>query len=211
MKPQFVLRCAANGRSGGRIVVVGGILITTLAIVALIVLSPSEWLTARESRLSADDLRDIEIPDRLRGFEALCGSADAGFEVLTERAECLDCHSIDSAENNGYPNLADVGIRLTARQIVSSIVEPSREIAAGYRSVAITTLDGRSIQGVIVEHKSSSQTLCVRTCCGEVLLDADEIDEQRTANSAMPEGLVDQLTPQEFADLVEFLCNLGIE
>jgi putative heme-binding domain-containing protein len=159
--------------------------------------------------LQAADLRDVHVPDNLKGFERLVGSPARGEVVITQRLSCLDCHSIEPGENTGYPNLSDVGRRLRPKQLVTSILEPSRDFADGYESVTILTTDGRTIRGVEVD--SNDQIVVLRTGQGEETVRRDQIEGMTISTSDMPDGLVDDLTPQEFADLIAALINLGAE
>ncbi|MEX1026628.1 MAG: hypothetical protein WD049_01285 [Candidatus Paceibacterota bacterium] len=157
--------------------------------------------------LRSEDLWDVHVPDHLKGFEKLVGSAQRGLVVLTERLSCLECHSIVPGEDTGYPDLSDVGRRLSPKQIVTSILEPSRELAAGYKSVMVLTTDGRMIRGVELE--SNDEVVVLKTSQSEESVPRNQIEKRTVSGSDMPEGLVDDLNPQEFSDLITFLSGSG--
>jgi putative heme-binding domain-containing protein len=158
-------------------------------------------------RSQSEDLGNANVPENLKGFERLVGSSERGTIVLSKRLSCLDCHSIVEGEDTGVPNLSDVGRRLGTKQIVTSILEPSRDFADGYKSIMAVTTDGRMIRGV--ELNSNHQVVVVRTSQGEEAVRRDQIEEMTVSSSDMPDGLVDDLTAQEFADLIAFLSGLG--
>lgn len=162
----------------------------------------------RATQLKRLDLQDVPVPENVRGFEMLVGSHERGRRLLTERLSCLDCHSIVPGEELGFPNLSGVGRRLTPKQIVTSILEPSREFAEGYKFVTLETVDGRMIRGVEL---GSSDTALVLRIGGETqTIPRESIEGNvRVAVSDMPQGLEDGLSPQEFADLVTFLSGLA--
>ncbi len=69
----------------------------------------------------------------------------------------------------------------------------------------VTTLDGRQVQGLIVEQDDVSVTLAVDSQRIE-RVEREDIDEVAPGSvSLMPSGFDQQLNPQELADLVEFL------
>ena len=52
----------------------------------------------------------------------------------------------------------------------------------------------------------TGRTLTLRTPTGDLSLDKSEIEQRdQLATSMMPEGLLDQLTPDELQDLVAYL------
>ena len=82
--------------------------------------------------------------------------------------------------------------RLTPKQIVTSILEPSREFAAGYKPVTVITSAGRVISGVEVPAESDGAVLVVETGESKVAIPRDEIESEAVGTSSMPEGQVDE-------------------
>ncbi|MEQ8784660.1 MAG: c-type cytochrome [Pirellulaceae bacterium] len=148
----------------------------------------------------------IAIPANLVGYETLGGSPERGRRVLLHRLSCLDCHSIVPGEQTGFPNLSDVGARLSEFQIVASILEPSRDIAGG-KSITLVTDSGRVLQGV--EVAVTDEVVVLMDDDGERSVPRDRIEQLTVAKSDMPTGQADGLTSQEFADLIAFLSSLG--
>ena len=161
---------------------------------------------SKEMLLHADDIEDVDVPDHLQGFKTLVGDPRRGNRILTERLSCLGCHSIVPGEDSFAPNLSDVGRRLSTKRIVTSILEPSREIA-GSRSVTVATTEGRVIRGV--EGDSNDRFVVLITNQGEERLHREQIEAMTQAESDMPSGQADDLSPQEFVDLIAALKDLG--
>ena len=86
-----------------------------------------------------------------------------------------------------------------------SILQPSEVISSQYSSKKILTADGRQLIGLVTE--SVSGNIVVLTDDGEKLtFTGDEIEEiAATEVSAMPEGLLDDLSLSEINDLIGFL------
>ena len=95
-------------------------------------------------------------------------------------------------------------------QLLEALLEPSKTIAPEYRLWTVETEDGEVHTGFRVDDggENSNQPVGgLRLATGQVLeLAADQVvSEKPQPLSPMPEGLLNFLTEQEVADLVEFL------
>jgi quinoprotein glucose dehydrogenase len=137
------------------------------------------------------------------------GDAAAGERIFRENAalSCQRCHlPQESAEVSVGPSLAGLGKRLTRAQIVESIVQPNRVIAAGYEGTLLVLDDDSVVAGRVVEE--SPELLRVLGSDGKVVdVETSAIVERRPDLSAMPEGLGQFLSPREMRDLVEYLAT----
>lgn len=120
---------------------------------------------------------------------------------------CFRCHSVDGSRNGFGPGLAELGRRVSLRQIVQSLVEPSAVITEGFRLQTVVTRDGLQHAGVLLEESGLTLTLGLPT--GErISLPKEQIEERRSEPiSAMP-VLTGRLSAQEFADLAAWLSSL---
>ena len=91
-------------------------------------------------------------------------------------------------------------------KLIDSILTPSKEIAPQYVSWIITTHDGKVRTGVIVDEGPHS-TVTVADAQGklEIIKRLDIEERQASPVSIMPENLPDQMTRQDFLDLLAFL------
>ena len=104
-----------------------------------------------------------------------------------------------------------IGPELTAYQrdnlgtMLISIVNPNAEIREGFQYYSVTTKDGRSLSGFLVER--DAQILVLRGLEGEdiTLRQADVNLLAPLGRSLMPEGLLDGLDPQQLRDLFAYL------
>jgi putative heme-binding domain-containing protein len=162
-----------------------------------------------------------QAPDRL-GPEvdaakllALPGDAERGRHVFFGAggvaAEagglCSQCHRVgDDGESFG-PDLTQIGAKYTRPQLLEHILEPSKHIDPQFVTYVCRTKKGEDYSGILVE----------KTADRVVLRDAQKhdaaipaADVQRLVPqqlSAMPDALLTGLTPQQAADLLEFLAT----
>jgi putative heme-binding domain-containing protein len=105
------------------------------------------------------------------------------------------------------PNLSDVGKRLTRRDIIDSVIEPSKKVDKKYVATSIITTEGRTEVGLVIEQDDKSVTLVMAEGKRKTI-PRDEIDEMTETNqSSMPENLAATLAPTEFLDVIEFLAR----
>jgi putative heme-binding domain-containing protein len=161
-------------------------------------------------------LFDRFLPDRERAATlgsaidphallALRGDPARGRAVL-DKAACLSCHRLGHEGRAFGPDLAGVGLRLTAEQLVESLVAPSKTIAPAYTAHSFDLHDGTTQLGFVTARSPASVTL--RTPTGDLVTLDPATVRQETALpiSLMPEGLLAALTAQEAADLLALLA-----
>jgi quinoprotein glucose dehydrogenase len=139
------------------------------------------------------------------------GDAVRGKEIFLSKTavECQRCHKLEGQGGEVGPPLNGVG-KQTREYLLEAIVVPSKTIAKGYESVLITTLDGKSVSGVL--KGEDDKELRLMTAEGKlVTVKKTDVDDRRATKSAMPDDLVGKLTKRELRDLVEFLSRLKEE
>src|SRR5262245_44846823 len=100
-----------------------------------------------------------------------------------------------------------VSRRFQKREVLESILFPSHVISDQYASKTVLTVDGRQFTGIVGE--AGPEAIMVFQSTGErVRIGRGAIEKMVTSKvSAMPEGLLNELTLQEITDLVEYLYN----
>ena len=138
------------------------------------------------------------------------GKAPKG-KVIFKRI-CSSCHVVDNEGSKFGPDLDGVASRYTREHIIKHVLWPNEEIAKGFETVQVLTLDGKVLNGFVIEETDSKISLGVATDDGkgkQVEIDKEEIDEQKSMkSSSMPEGLVATIAPAEFLDLMQYLASL---
>lgn len=130
------------------------------------------------------------------------GNAEKGWLVYDRI--CGQCHVMHGRGNEVGPNITSNG-RGSYEQLLVSVFNPSLVIGEAYKSVTIRTKDDEIITGLLVER--TDKRVVVKVQGGkEQTIAAEEIDEfKQDSKSLMPEGLENQMTPQELADLFALL------
>jgi putative heme-binding domain-containing protein len=144
------------------------------------------------------------------GVLALRGDPDRGRRLFFESAgmQCKVCHRIGEGEDLLGPALTLIGKKYTKAQLLENIVDPSKTIDPKYATHLVETQSGAIQSG-----------LKIREDAEELVLRDSERKEQRIpkasirrsavlTKSLMPEFLLQDLTAQEAADLLEYLGSL---
>ena len=166
------------------------------------VLPPSSTSRRCSIRRAARCARAQATP-RSKGSTATATTAATFFAACVPRAT--------ASETGGYefgPISRDVGKRLTRRELIESIIEPSKKLDAKYITSMVITADGKALVGFVKEKTDDSLTLLMQEGKQETLAtdDIDEIVEMK--QSSMPENLASTLSPTEFLDVIEYLSRL---
>ncbi|MFZ9979572.1 MAG: PVC-type heme-binding CxxCH protein [Opitutales bacterium] len=143
-----------------------------------------------------------QIADVEAKLKAGTGNPYAGEALFMEK--CASCHKL-------FFKGGKIGPELTAYQrdnlgtMLISIVHPNAEIREGFQYFSVTTHDGRSLSGFLVER--DAQILVLRGLEGEdiTVRQADVRLLTPLGRSLMPEGLLTGMTPQQLRDLFAYL------
>jgi cytochrome c len=138
--------------------------------------------------------------------EALVQGDPQNGEALLRNAHhlsCLNCHRLGEQGGVAGPALDDVGSRLSASELLESILFPTRTISPGYGLISLTTNDDTIVAGVLIEETETALRIDTPDS-GPVTIPVGKITQKSELMSTMPafEGV---LTPTEAADLVAFL------
>ncbi len=138
------------------------------------------------------------------------GDVAAGQRVFfhPRLAACGRCHRVAGRGAAIGPELTFIARSMDRRKLLETILQPSREIAPHYQTWAIETTDGKSLTAMLIRRGGAKSTYADRD--GKTFeLANDEIDVHIPQPlSIMPEGLLDNLTSREAADLLEYLTEL---
>jgi putative heme-binding domain-containing protein len=136
---------------------------------------------------------------------------DRGRRLFGE-AQCFACHRFDNEGGAQGPDLTLASGRFSVRDLLESIVEPSKEISDQYAAVVITTIDGKIVTGRIVNHEGDVMSVM------DNMLDPSDLTKVKASRvesiekskvSMMPEGLLDSFHEDEILDLVAYLLSRG--
>ena len=139
-------------------------------------------------------------------LKSLTGDPDRGRAVF--RKSCVACHRLGDEGNDIGPAIGGFANQ-GASQLLSNILDPSRDVDSQYLAYSILLEDGRMLSGMIASE--SANALNLQDAEGKTIaLSRDEIDELRsTTLSLMPDNFENEIKPQAMADLIAFLLNQG--
>jgi putative membrane-bound dehydrogenase-like protein len=134
------------------------------------------------------------------------GDAKRGLAVYDRI--CGQCHLLHGRGYEVGPNITANG-RGNFEQLIVSVFDPSLVIGEAYKSYTLLTVDGRVVNGLLVEQTPQRTVLRLQGNKLETI-PADEIEQfKQNDKSLMPEGLEEQMTAQELADLFALLSLEG--
>jgi putative heme-binding domain-containing protein len=133
-----------------------------------------------------------------------------GRDLFTE-AQCIQCHRFGKSGGSVGPELAAVSSRLTARDILESILLPSKVLSEQYQNTIVSTKDGDDVTGRIVEETDQKLIVMTDQIKGTKveILKTDVAGRRASKVSPMPEGLVNFMTKNEILDLIAYLESGG--
>ncbi len=125
---------------------------------------------------------------------------------------CSSCHRLGTEGGGVGPDLTAVSGRFSVRDLLESIVEPSKVISDQYGAVTIAKKDGQFITGRVGNLFGDSLSVI------EDMFDPgratnvkrSDIEEMKASPiSPMPVGLLNSLTEEEIQDLVAYILRRG--
>ena len=136
------------------------------------------------------------------------GNPGQGAKLFASTGKCNTCHVVNGQGKEVGPNLSEIGSKLARQAMFESIVYPSAGISHNYESWTIALADGTTATGIIISEDDN--TLTLRANDGLVRSFNKKEIEERAKNtvSLMPADLAKLLSPEELADVVEYLGTL---
>ncbi|MDE0102289.1 MAG: HEAT repeat domain-containing protein [Bryobacterales bacterium] len=132
-------------------------------------------------------------------------SIEDGVRVYEEA--CAKCHRLGDLGKDYGPDLTTLGNRFTRRDMLESVLWPSREISDQYGSWRVETKDD-VYSAMILEEDEASVTLLIPDLERPVsILREDIVDIRESDVSIMPEGLLDPFQMRETAGLFRLMAE----
>ena len=172
---------------------------------------PEPTATIAETRPFVKDWTLDDLAPKLDdGFEN-GRDYDRGRRLFAETS-CFGCHRYAGEGGAVGPDLTGVSGRFSPRDLLESILLPSKTISDQYEAVTFALDDGRVVTGRIVN--LNGDRISVMTDMldpnGQVNVDRRSIEATRPSPvSMMPEGLLDTLDEGEILDLMAYLLSRG--
>jgi putative heme-binding domain-containing protein len=136
------------------------------------------------------------------------GNAEKGQKLIFESGlQCRACHRFGSGDEKLGPDLGKIGAKYDRPKLLESILDPSKEIDPKFVSYLLQTQDGAVYSGILVE--KTPERVVLRDAEKAIPLDARSVQRMvPQQKSIMPDFLLQDLSAEEAADLLEFLSSL---
>ena len=154
---------------------------------------------------SAEKMRRIA---EVRGLlpEGDKGNAERGGAVFRE--QCAACHKLFGEGEMIGPELTGLE-RGNLDFLLTSVVDPSAMIRKEYQSQVLALIDGRVLDGLVMEETGETLTL-IDGNRQKTVIPRREIEERRLSTvSLMPEGILDKVSEERVRDLFKYLQSGG--
>jgi putative heme-binding domain-containing protein len=124
---------------------------------------------------------------------------------------CIQCHRFAGEGGSVGPDLRGCGHRLSARDLLESIILPSKSIAEGYALTEIKTTSGEVVTGRIEREEESVVSIRPLAANEEVVTIHKTEINQRTVSkiSNMPPSMLNILDEAQILDLLAYLISDG--
>jgi len=139
------------------------------------------------------------------------GNAAHGKTLFFGSAACSNCHMVEGKGGRLGPDLTGTAASRSLASIVESIRTPSKQIVAGYETVAVVTAEGQDSKGFVMnEDRFSLQMMDTRERI--LLLEKDKIRSiTKSGVSLMPPYDKSALSDKDLDDIVGYLLSIGVK
>jgi putative heme-binding domain-containing protein len=104
--------------------------------------------------------------------------------------------------------MAHIGAKYGKQAMLDAIVHPSEGISHEYVPTTFTLRNGEQISGLVAEERTDEIVVRLGPNQQQRIRPADVASRSEMRVSLMPEGLLDNVSDQQIADLLEFLASL---
>ncbi|MBY0229175.1 MAG: c-type cytochrome [Gemmataceae bacterium] len=121
--------------------------------------------------------------------------------------QCIKCHRMGDEGGGVGPDLTAVASRFRPRDLLESILEPSKVISDQFQNETVVTKRGVTHTGRVVEDTAEAITIQPDPLSpARVVVKKAQIEKREPSKlSPMPAGLADVLTAEEVLDLIAYM------
>jgi putative membrane-bound dehydrogenase-like protein len=148
-----------------------------------------------------------KLPTAFELEQNYAGHAAEGRKVFDSIGGCAACHSLGGKKKLG-PDLSAIGAKYGRQAMLDNISNPSDAIGPEYVPTTFTLKGGERLSGLISEETSDHIVIQTGPETSQRLKPSDIASREELRVSLMPEGLLNNLSSQQLADLLEFLATL---
>jgi putative membrane-bound dehydrogenase-like protein len=142
----------------------------------------------------------------MQELAAIKPNAEEGKKIFNNT--CLTCHQVNNTGYDFGPKLTEIGSKLSKEALLESITHPSKGIGFGYEGWQIKMKDGSNLSGIITSKTETDITIKFPGGAIKEIKTADIETLTQIKESMMPEGLYQNMSEQDIANLLEYLKGL---
>lgn len=181
-------------------------------IIALTAMQPQPEVRDLFERFLPASQRAKRLGSAVNAAELLAmeSDVDRGRELFFREgaASCRSCHRVKEIGETLGPDLSQIGKKYPPAEMLTHLLEPSKFIEPKYIPCVIETTSGLVYAGLILE-RNDREVVLKNAQNKEIRIPVAEVETLVSQQkSLMPELLLRDLTPQQAADLLAFLCSL---
>jgi putative heme-binding domain-containing protein len=127
-------------------------------------------------------------------------------------AQCILCHRFGNEGGSVGPELTGVFSKYSRRDILESLLEPSKVVSDQYQNSNIFKKDGDDVSGRIIDENAERIIVLPNMLAPETTVEvrtADIARREPSKVSAMPSGALNSFTAEEILDLLAYLESVG--
>ncbi len=124
--------------------------------------------------------------------------------ALFEQA-CASCHTLFGTGGKIGPDLTGAQ-RSNLDYLLENIVDPAATVSNDFHMSTVALADGRILSGIVSDQ--GGPTLAIQTPTERLVVRRDDVEEiQTSAQSLMPDGLLDTLNADQIRNLMDYLMS----
>ncbi len=136
------------------------------------------------------------------------GNAANGQKLFASTGTCANCHVVRGQGKEVGPDLSEIGAKLGREALYESILYPSAGISHNYETHVVILDSGTVVTGIIASQTDDELSIKAADALMRTFKKS-EIEQMEKQNvSIMPADLQKVLSPQDLADVVEYLTTL---
>jgi len=121
---------------------------------------------------------------------------------------CSVCHMVGNEGKDFGPKLTEIGSKYAKDGLLDAIVHPSDGISFGYEGWELKMKDGSTLSGIIASKTETNIDLKLPGGAKQQLKTSDVASKKEMKESMMPEGLYQNMSNNDLANLLGYLESL---
>ena len=157
--------------------------------------------------------RDWNVNDALAVVDSASGARN--FEqgkAMFAASLCLSCHQIKGEGGVAGPDLSQLGTRFSSKDMLESIIDPSKTISDQFGATVFYLKEGGSVVGRLIRQDDNKYYISQNPFATQTIRELDKKQVTRTRVSEispMLGGMINSLNSEELKDLIAYLKSGG--